>query len=73
VVAQQVPPPGTTNPFTLTITSPQYNITSFRVSVGTGFSGYDNISYTVLPEPSLFACSGMIGLAARWRPGRRRG
>jgi hypothetical protein len=72
VVAQQSPPPGTTNPFTLTITSSQYDITTFRVSIRTGFSGYDNISYTVLPEPSLLGWAGVIALVCRRRRSKGR-
>lgn len=39
--------------FTLEISSSQYDITTFQIVVNGGFEGYDNISYTYLPEPSV--------------------
>jgi hypothetical protein len=59
---------GLTNPFTLEIDSARYDITTFRVSVNGGAEGYDNISYTILPEPSLLTiCSftGFLGCRRR--------
>ncbi|HEY1684385.1 MAG TPA: hypothetical protein VGG19_06460 [Tepidisphaeraceae bacterium] len=53
-------PIGSSN---LQISSSQYNITSFQVMVTPGgFEGYDNISYTYLPEPTLLPC--LLGIVA---------
>ena len=52
LIAQEAGPPGLSqSSFSLQITSDQYNITRIQVSVGGGFSGYDNIAYTYFPEP----------------------
>jgi hypothetical protein len=53
VVAQEQGPVSAPSNFTFEITSPHYDITHFTVAVHGGvFTGYDNVSYTVLPEPT---------------------
>ena len=63
LVSQELASP---DPFTLEILeidSTQYNITSFQISAEGGGEGYDNVSYTYLPEPSaLFGLMGITGL-----------
>ena len=44
------------DPYTLQINSNQYNINSFKVEVDAVSAAYDNISYTILPEPSQISC-----------------
>jgi hypothetical protein len=64
VVAQESGQASMSNPFTLEIDSAQYNITTFQISVGGGAAGYDNISYTYLPEPAelglLIVAGGVV-------------
>jgi hypothetical protein len=52
LVAQQSGSSNEPDPFTLQITSSQYDITSFKVIAAGIFTGYDNIGYTILPEPA---------------------
>jgi hypothetical protein len=51
-------PPGTfgPDPFTIQIISPDYNVVSFQVIAVGIFTGYDNITYTILPEPTPISC-----------------
>jgi hypothetical protein len=53
IVAKRNGPFPVANPFTLEITSSQYDITHFTVTVNGVSVGYDNVSYTVVPEPGL--------------------
>jgi hypothetical protein len=52
IIVQQSGSSIESDPFTLQITSSQYDITSFKVIAAGIFTGYDNISYTILPEPA---------------------
>lgn len=70
VAEQSALNPGT---YTLQIDSNQYIITSFQVIANGGFEGYDNISYTYLPEPAelgWFVIAAGIGLGRRKCPHR---
>jgi hypothetical protein len=63
LLAQQGGPPGQNLlPFSLEIHSSAFEIRSFRVSVGGGAAGYDNISYTIVPEPAF--AWGVLGIGA---------
>jgi hypothetical protein len=55
LVAQESGPPSTSR-FNIEISSSQYNITSFQLSVVDRGTGYDNITYTILPEPTPISC-----------------
>jgi hypothetical protein len=71
VTAEQAGPGGTSSaPFSLQITSSQFDIASFRVSVVAGASGYDNISFTIVPEP--FGAFVASSAATMFLPRRKR-
>jgi hypothetical protein len=70
VVAQQSGPAVNTQPFHIEISSPSYDIVRIQTFVQGGAVGYDNISYTVLPEPGVALGGVAVGGVVL---GRRRG
>src|SRR5205085_657843 len=52
IIAQQSGPSNAPDPFSLEINSAQFDITRLQVQVPMGFfAAYDNISFTIVPEP----------------------
>ena len=69
LIAQQAGAPGAPGPFTLTIHSSQFDIVKLQVTVDAIDTGYDNVSYTILPEPhsvSLVLAAAVLALRRRW-------
>jgi hypothetical protein len=75
VVAQQLAPVGggTANPYHFEINSGGYDIVRFVVQSPAIGTGYDNVSYTVLPEPGvgLVGVGAVVGAVGGRRRGRR--
>jgi hypothetical protein len=69
LVTEQSGSASSPDPFILQISSSQYNITSFIVMAVDIDVAYDNISYTILPEPALVSLPflGISLLAVRRR------
>ncbi len=70
LVAEQAGPPDAPQPFNLGINSSEFNIRKIQVSADAVSTGYDNIKYTVLPEPGL-SSSMLISVAMMNRRRRR--
>jgi hypothetical protein len=61
VVSQSFGQADAQDPFRIQVTSNSFNFASFQVQVPPGLSaGYDNISFTIVPEPSIVATLGGI-------------
>jgi len=67
LVAEQAGPPDAPRPFHLAIHSDQFNIVKAQVSVGAIDIGYDNVSYRIVPEPSLLSLIVFFVWARRGR------
>ena len=75
LVAQQYGPTnigGQNVQFSLEISDAAYSIRMFQVSVNGGVAGYDNVRYTIVPEPALAGLAMFAISAIACRPPRTR-